>query len=965
MKINDCIHGFTVKNLRKLKELNATMVEMVYEKNGAELIWLDRDDRNLSYAITFKTVPGDSSGVFHILEHSVLNGSEKFPLKEPFVDLLKGSMQTFLNAMTFPDKTMYPVSSRNRKDFLNLMDVYTDAVFHPLIYKRKETFLQEGWHYEWDESGKLNCSGVVYSEMQGAFASPDTQLANELMRQLFPDCCYGYVSGGDPKEIPSLSYEAFLDNHRRYYHPSNAKIFLDGSIDLDSCLALLDGYLCGYDRRDEAIHIGEQIPVSPEEFLGCYEIEQGAPLENRAIWGKGFVCGDFSETVKNAGLQVLADVLTGSNEAPLRKAVLDSGLCESFSMEAGDNTKYLLVTFEGKNTDISKLDRLKAAVRETLQKLAEEGLDREQLEASINALEFAARERDYGSLPKGIVFAITAMDSWLYGGDPAASICIDDTFEKLRKGIDEGYFETLIRDCLLNNRHCASACLLPSESLGKERQEQLEAKLSAVASSLSEQEREQIRIQSERLLELQMRVDSPEEKACLPKLSLSDLAPEVTPFSVVTEQVDGTKLLIVPQETNGILYPDFYFAVRDLPLEDLPYLSFLGELFGEAESKKHSGIEIQAMLKKDLGSFSCNCEVCGIPETADQCYPFFVVSTSVLESKKDRVAPLLSEVLFESVLSNRDFLSQMLKQRRIAMRESICSRGNSFAIGRTCACNTARGVFGEYTSGLEYYRWICKTDDCFEENADRLIEKLETLAKKVFCRERLALGITGQPEPEWVCDLLDFIPWGEFPGKAADWPLLEVRSEGIEIPSDVGFAAKGVNLCVKGIPFRGSMAVASQILSYDYLWNVIRVQNGAYGAGMSIGTRGELLFSTYRDPAAASSLDCMDGAPEYLRKNCPSQEDLNSLIISAVSESEPLHTPRTQGKTEILLTLSGISEARMNEIRREMLKTDKKELLRFADEMEASLKESAVSVFGGSSCLQACGNRLAQISKLS
>ena len=962
MKVNEVIHGFRVTNIRRLEELSASMVEMEFEKNGAQLIWLDRADSNMSYSISFKTTPTDDTGVFHILEHSVLNGSEKFPLKEPFVDLLKCSMQTFLNAMTFGDKTMYPVSSRNRKDFLNLMDVYTDAVFHPCIYTRKETFLQEGWHYEIDEEGKLGINGVVYSEMQGAFAAPDTQLGTVLSRLLFPDCCYGCVSGGAPEAIPTLSYENFLETHAKYYHPSNAKIFLDGSVDLDACLALLEGYLSPYERRAEEIRIGEQAAVSPEEFVGEYAVEEDGDGSGKAIWGQSFVYGRFDETVKAAAMQVLADVIAGSNESPLRKAVQEAGLCESFSMDAGENTKYLVVTLEAKNADETRRDELKRVIRDTLLKLSETGLDREQLEASINSLEFSARERDYGSLPKGIVFAIVSLDTWLYGGDPASSLCVGDIFDQLRAGMDNGYFEALIREALLENPHKASACLLPSATLSEKRDAELGKKLEDILAGWSEEETEQVRREAARLLELQQRVDTPEEKACLPKLSLSDLNRKPDPLTVVTEQVDGTRLLISPLDTNGILYLDYYFNVRDLTLEELPLLSFLAELYGETGTEEHSGIQLQAMLKKDLGSFSTGCEVFGIPEESDYCLPWFVVSASVLESKAERVAPLLDEVLYRSVFDDRELIGKLLKQRRIAMRESICTRGSSFAAGRVAATATARGVFNEFTSGLEYYRWVCAMDDAFENEGDKLIADLKELAGRLFSRRRLALGITGQPDPEWIAELLDGIRDGKPMGKKAEWSLLSFRSEGIEIPADIGFAAKGSNIYSKGIAFEGSMAVASQLLSYDYLWNVVRVQNGAYGVGLGVGTPGELRFTSYRDPAAAASLDCFDDAPAFLREHAPEQEELNNLIISSVSESEPVRTPRAQGKHEINLTLSGIRDDRLSQIRREMLATDKAALFRFADQLEKVLKDSAVCVVGGKKSLEACGERLDAIS---
>ncbi|MBQ9045106.1 MAG: insulinase family protein, partial [Oscillospiraceae bacterium] len=479
MQINDRIHGFCVLGSEPLPELGATLWRMEYEKNGAQLVWLEREDDNKTFAITFKTIPQDDTGVFHILEHSVLNGSEKYPVREPFVELLKSSLSTFLNAFTFPDKTMYPVSSRNDADFLHLMDVYLDAVLHPLCIRDDHAFLQEGWHYEPTEDGGVTVNGVVFNEMKGDYSNPESRLRLTLLRALFPDSPYGFSSGGDPAHIPELTYEQYCASHARFYHPSNSRILLDGAVDLDAALAKLDGYLRDFERIDPDADIPMQPPVR-SEATDYYEIGPEERAENKALLARGWVYGAFDEPEKTLALNALAAALTGTNDAPLKKALLDAGLCEDISFGTDDgmqqNYAYLLLY----NADERRADEAWRIAEDTLRAMADGGLDRERVRNVLRRIEFSTREKDFGRMPRGVVYAIQSMDAWLYGGDPAQGLRYDAVFDSLREKLDAGWFEDFLRAAFLDNPHAATVALLPSKTLGAETAEAERQRLAAV-----------------------------------------------------------------------------------------------------------------------------------------------------------------------------------------------------------------------------------------------------------------------------------------------------------------------------------------------------------------------------------------------------------------------------------------------------------------------------------------------------
>lgn len=949
MNLNDTLHGFTVTDVRSLPEIGATMYRMVFTKNGAQLIWLDRDDSNMTYAIGFKTLPEDDTGVFHILEHSVLNGSDKFPLKEPFVNLLKGSMQTFLNAMTFQDKTMYPISSRNVQDYLNLMDVYTDAVFHPLIYSRPEIFMQEGWHYEWNkETGALTRSGVVFNEMKGAYADVDEQINFYMNRLLFPDNCYGYESGGEPDHIPELTYEKFLATHRKYYHPCNARIFLDGNVPIEKALALLEGYLKDYDASDATFDIAEQKPVNGAEYNGFFEAAPDGGEQGRLALG--YVYGDYTEAEKSIAMEILSDVLCGSNEAPLRKQILQQGLAKDIDFHTSE-TQYLSAGMVVKDVAPENAQKVQDLIRRILEEQVSNGIDRKQLVASLNSMEFASRERDFGRAPRGLVYAISSMQSWLYGGDPAQNLCVDEKFKFLREQLDTGYFEDLIRTCLLENAHTAKVYLAPSATLGEERRAKREAELKAIADSWSKEQCDKVAADAEHLLACQQTPDSPEVVAMLPQLALSDVKKEPSTTPVSEETVDGIRVLTAPLATEGIIYTDLYFALDDLTMEELSAASFLSELMCSLPTQNYSTIELQGEIKTNLGRFGVTMDVQRPVDDASACTPYFVVSMSLLEGKRADACALTAEILNKTLFTDRQQVQQLLEQRKLQYKQTISMAGNSCAALRASASCSAAGAVNEAISGLDYYDWLCGAD------LDAMLPAMAALAQRIFVKERLSVGVTGTVDQSWAKEIMAAVNSGAEKGEKQTYLPKQTSGEGLIVPADIGFAAKCVDLSAMGMKGTGQMQVAAHLLSYDYLWNVIRVQNGAYGAGM--GVSGNVVqMTTYRDPVPGHSLDCFDAAGDELISMDIDRAALEGAIIGAMSKLEPVMSPRAEGKGAIRRRMVGYTDEMLQQNRTEMLSTTREDLKAFGELLKEIMPKAPMCVVGGRNTIDACGGKL-------
>ena len=945
MKPNDTIHNFTVKSSIELPEVPGRLWRMTYEKNGAELVWLERDDENKTFAVAFKTVPGDNTGVAHIMEHSVLCGSRKYPVKEPFVDLLKSSLATFLNAMTYPDKTVYPVATRNGADFLNLIDVYMDAVLHPLSVESRMALDQEGWHYEFDGDGKLVRNGVVYSEMKGVFSNPDSVAFWETMKLLFPDCCYSHESGGDPDHIPELTFDEYKDFHSRFYHPSNARFFLDGKVDVPAVLAKLDSFLKDYGRLEVDASIPLQKPVANKSTVR-YEVADDG--KDKYILVDGWVIGRFDEREKQLAFSVLSEVLAGSNESPLKKALLDRGLCEDVEIGA-ESVQQIAAMLTIRNTSKDKIAECRRVVRETLGRLAEEGLDRKRIEAVLNKCEFLVREKDSGSYPRGLAFLEAALEGWMYGGDPAEGFRYRNVFDSLRAKIATGGFERYLREMLIDNPHHAELTLEPSATIGEERRKKDAEELAAILAGWDGKKIAEVKEAAARLKEHQKSKDRPEDSAKLPKLLVSDIPAKGEDIRIETSTVGGCTVIRPKVGADGIFYLELYFSLAGFSGAELADVPFFTTLLGELATENFSALGLKSEIDANLGRFSIDTRVF---DAKGEAFPCIGVQIAALEPKWKDALRIAKEVLLATKFDDAKAAGDLLRQVRQDMEQGVAVAGNQYAMRRAGARLSRANEMDEIMSGIAQLRRIQKM------SADSaMLERYAALAKRVFCRNRLSVCLSGNMPAERAAEAVSAWPCGEesvSPG--GDWesavPAAE-GGEGFEIPAEVAYAGVASRL-PDGVGYSGSQIVAARILTLDYLWNEIRVLGGAYGMGLVVRPDGDVQYMTYRDPNPARSLEKIAAAGDALRKFCESGNDIGKYVVSAIGKTEPYLSPRLETRRAAEIVLSGRTPADLERIRAEILATDKEDVMRFADTLSSLAGHSSVCVVGGKKPLEAC-----------
>lgn len=967
MKVNEIVHGFLVRSVRFLPELEAQLVEMEHVKSGARLVWLDRQEENKTFAIAFRTLPEDDTGVFHILEHSVLCGSDKYPVKEPFVELMKSSLQTFLNAFTFPDKTVYPVCSRNDKDFANLVRVYMDAVLHPAIYHKPEIFRQEGWHYELTEDQTEPVyKGVVFNEMKGAYADPDARLCHELDRQLFPDTSYRFESGGHPAHIPELTYEQFLEAHRRFYAPSNSYIYLDGQMDAGAILAILDEYLRDFTRRDDQPQFVRQAPVKNELSRAYYEISPGEPRENRARMAWDWVVGE-STACREEGMAVraLADALCGGSEAPLKRCLLSRGLAQDVIMDGIPPVFQTYVMLEVINMDENRADEVERAVREELERLAREGLDHEQLSATLANLEFQYRERDYGRMPQGLGIGLDVMSSWLYGGDPAAYLEVGPLFASLNRKLEEGWFEALLEQVFLKNDHFCRVLMLPSATLGDEERAEEAARLQAARASWTAEDEAALLAQQAALDAWQTSADTPEALAAIPTLQISDIPAKPEDIPTEAGRLGDVPLLRHALPTGGIGYVNLYFDAGDLTGEQLSLASLLCALLGELNTERYSGAQLQKLQRSLTGALSFKAEdPYGNIHRPEEWRMFLCASFSAVEAKLEKAAELVTEILTGTLFDDLKRIRELLRQCAIQAEQNVSEAGHVCAITRISAGQWVGGAVSEHTRGVSYCQWLKGTEKAFEQRGAALAEELKALCAKLFTTGRLTISVTGAedaacaalektllaglPRSERVELLCAARPWG-------------VRREGIVIPSDVSYAALGGALLAPGVPYCGDLQVMSQAVSLAWLWNAVRVQGGAYGVGLTVGDNGSACYYSYRDPGAARSLGCYRQAADFLTQFAAGAPDLTGMVTGTVAKSDPLLLPGKKGRAADGLYFKGVTYADRCLRREETLSATPEKLSSWAEALRALGERGGVCVIGSRQLVESCGGELEQI----
>ena len=943
------IHGFDITRSREVAELNGVLYEMTHGKTSAKLCWLDNGQANKLFGIAFTTLPTDDTGVFHILEHSVLCGSEKYPVKEPFVELLKSSLNTFLNALTYPDRTVYPVSSRNSQDFLNLVSVYLDAVFAPRFLENKSIFLQEGWRID-EEDGKPCYKGVVYNEMKGALSDELGLISRKFRRLIFPDTAYGFNSGGSPEAIRTLSYERFIESYRDAYHPSNAYVYLDGSVPLEETLALLDEYFSRYNRKETLPIFTLQQPAAAEK-TDFYEVKEGAPTENKASLTFGKIICDWKSRYRAQAVRVLGDALTGNNESPLKKALLDSGLAMNISVSCQTSGLQPYVTVYIKDVRDGAAGQVMELLRGEAEKLLASGLDHKTLHAVINRMEFQFREPEE---PQGLYRCTEILNGWQYGGDPLDSLVYDPLFASLRDMVETGEYEALLREIFVNADGRVVLHMKPSASLGTELRAAEFSELQAICEGWSDGERECNRLENTRLQQWQQTPDAPEAIASIPVLKLNEIECSVEWMDTIEERIDGMTVLVHPAPTQNIVYANAFFSMTDYSLDELSRLSLLPKLLGKLPTKTHSALELERLLKTYTGMMEFSILPMCIGDDTQTSRPCLMVRFSALRENLDRAVELMVDIL-KNTRWDRERIRLIVQQLDVNLSRIGILGGHIIGMFSVTAPYSATAAVNEATGGGTFYRWLHSFAVDFDAQFDSFVVLSERMQNETICRSRLTLGITAQ-QPCRLDRLKELLPLGSAVPATTAYSLSMPARIGMRIPAQINYAAQGYHLREAGMKFHGSMKVAEKILSLNYFWNEIRAKGGAYGAGFAIGPGGGMYTYTYRDPSPAASLAANDGAAAYLEDFCANDESLERYIISTVSEDDPLRSPASNGQIADINWLTRFTKEQAVQIRNEMLHTTRDDLLALVDVLKAFAAKGTVCVVGHPGTIDECGD---------
>ena len=958
MNLNDKMHGFTMTNIREIKELGGRLVEMEHDTTGARLVWADNGDENKLFSVGFRTLPEDSTGVFHILEHSVLCGSEKYPVKEPFVELLKTSMNTFLNAMTFPDKTVYPVSSRIEQDYLNLMGVYLDSVFRPNVLKDPNIFYQEGWHIDTADNEPAY-KGVVFNEMKGAMSEVDSVADETMTSMLFPDSCYGFNSGGDPKAIPDLTYESFIEQYKRYYHPSNSYFYLDGDIPLDATLEKIEAYLAGYDRLDDIPQLTAQTPVRADRTVTfAASGEDDKPL---ICFGK--VIGSWADRDRMLALSIILEQIADSNESPLKRAVLSSGLAEDMEIYVSDGIAqpYLMILFRGisdgenKKPDEAALEniakQLITIVENTVNKITEDGFAGRDLEASLNQTDF--RFRQYPE-PQALYRMVAAYSSWLYGGDPAMYLTTDASIAEVRSMIDNGKMEEIAKEILADTSMLSRLILIPDSGYAAKEAAEEAARVKAAVDALDEPAREGLEELNRKLLEWQQSEDSEEALATIPQLDIADIDPMPQLIPTEKKNICGARVLFHQLPSNGIVHVNAYFPITQLSLSELPAAALITEFFKDLPTARYDVLTLQNEIRMYIGGISFGLDILAKDSDYEECTPCIRVRASFLADKLQNAEDLIAEILTNTKFGDRPVMRELITQIDEDSKRTAMANGHRLGLFEARSHWSARDAAAEAVNGHSFMQYMHSMSAASDDELDAFTSFAEEVIRKSICRQNAIIGVTADSFPD-LSELMSMLPEGEAMPEKVHYESSLPRRMGIEIPAAISYAVTSYDLKRDGHTMSGSYQVAANIISLSHLWNSIRVQGGAYGASMSAGRTGSLFCHTYRDPSPGRSLGVFKTVSDFLTDFTSDESlDIDGFIISTIASTEPLLSPAAKGRSADDFFLSGFTDEDRIRIRKEILNTTAGDLAGLSGVLKEMAEKGTVCVVGPKAALEAC-----------
>ena len=971
MTIHD-LAEYEILDEHRVEDVQSDGFILRHKKSGARIAVLSNNDDNKVFYIGFRTPPEDETGVPHIIEHTTLCGSKKFPVKDPFIELAKGSLNTFLNAMTYPDKTVYPVASCNDQDFKNLMDVYLDAVFNPNITKYEEIFKQEGWHYELTgKDDELKINGVVYNEMKGAYSSPDEVLSSQIYRSLFPDNTYSKDSGGNPEYIPKLTYEAYLDFYHKYYHPSNSYIYLYGDMDVVERLEWLDKeYLSLYDYKKVNSEINKQ-PAFDEikNVEAQYSITMDDSQENKTYLSYNRVVGDTLDEMLYQAFDVLDYALVSSPGAPVKQALIDAGIGDDVYGSYDAGILQPVFSFVAKNANASQADEFESIIENTLKEVVKTGINKEALLAGINSSEFKFREADFGQFPKGLLFGLNCLDSWLFDDmKPFIHLECLGTFAKLRKTVDTDYFEKLIQEYLLDNTHGSSVTVKPKRGLGNEREEALAKELSDYKASLSDEEIKKLIEDTEHLKKYQEEPSSDEDLRKLPMLTRADMKKNAMPFSNIEDELLDVKVVRHDIESNGIDYISFLFDAGDFAQSELGYLGFFTNALGLVSTEKYSYTDLANATNIYTGGISTG--TASHPDIKDRNnFVFkFEVKLKVLEKNLDKALELMEQMLLSSDFTDTKRLGELVAQIKARLQANLSSSGHLVAAMRSMSSFSRYALYQDELKGIAFYRSICRIEKELSESPKSVSDKLAAIAKKLFARNRMLISFTGNNEA--YCNAkpsLEKVIAG-FDKMSAVGNQAEVHfntaKEAFIDASQIQYVAKTGDFICEGYEYTGALRLLRIILSYDYLWINVRVKGGAYGCMNTFLRSGESYFVSYRDPNLSDTLDVYDRIPEYIKSFSPDERDMTKYIIGTFSALDTPMNPEAKGSRSLSAYLEGITYEQIQKERNEILNAQPEDIRRLADLVEAVLKKDSICVIGNENMIKESAGLFENVEKL-
>lgn len=971
MTIHD-LAEYEILDEHRVEDVQSDGFILRHKKSGARIAILSNNDDNKVFYIGFRTPPEDETGVPHIIEHTTLCGSKKFPVKDPFIELAKGSLNTFLNAMTYPDKTVYPVASCNDQDFKNLMDVYLDAVFNPNITKYEEIFKQEGWHYELTgKDDELKINGVVYNEMKGAYSSPDEVLSSQIYRSLFPDNTYSKDSGGNPEYIPKLTYEAYLDFYHKYYHPSNSYIYLYGDMDVVERLEWLDKeYLSLYDYKKVNSEINKQ-PAFDEikNVEAQYSITMDDSQENKTYLSYNRVVGDTLDEMLYQAFDVLDYALVSSPGAPVKQALIDAGIGDDVYGSYDAGILQPVFSFVAKNANASQADEFESIIESTLKEVVKTGINKEALLAGINSSEFKFREADFGQFPKGLLFGLNCLDSWLFDDmKPFIHLECLGTFAKLRKAVDTDYFEKLIQEYLLDNTHGSSVTVKPKRGLGNEREEALAKELSDYKASLSDEEIKKLIEDTEHLKKYQEEPSSDEDLRKLPMLTRADMKKNAMPFSNIEDKLLDVKVVRHDIESNGIDYISFLFDAGDFAQSELGYLGFFTNALGLVSTEKYSYTDLANATNIYTGGISTG--TASHPDIKDRNnFVFkFEVKLKVLEKNLDKALELMEQMLLSSDFTDTKRLGELVAQIKARLQANLSSSGHLVAAMRSMSSFSRYALYQDELKGVAFYRSICHIEKELSESPKSVSDKLAAIAKKLFARNRMLISFTGNNEaygnakPSLEKVIAGFNKMSAV-GNQAEVHFNTAKEAFIDA-SQIQYVAKTGDFICEGYEYTGALRLLRIILSYDYLWINVRVKGGAYGCMNTFLRSGESYFVSYRDPNLSDTLDVYDRIPEYIKSFSPDERDMTKYIIGTFSALDTPMNPEAKGSRSLSAYLEGITYEQIQKERNEILNAQPEDIRRLADLVEAVLKKDSICVIGNENMIKESAGLFENVEKL-